>query len=73
MTIATGTETHKFPAQEHASKVAAELGKLVPAGSGTQAIFLQACPVSCRDDTDRELLFRALPNAFLTARPGGKL
>ncbi|CAK9783961.1 Creatinase/aminopeptidase [Cutaneotrichosporon oleaginosum] len=54
----------KFPARAHASKLAAELIKLIPEGErgGNHAIFVQGHPTTCRDDTDRELPFHQEAN-----------
>ncbi|KAF8331868.1 prolidase [Cantharellus anzutake] len=55
-----------FPADIHASKTVAELGRLLSREqqSKGQIIYLQSQPVTYRNDTDRELNFRQESNFY---------
>ncbi|KAK4684489.1 Xaa-Pro dipeptidase, partial [Tremellales sp. Uapishka_1] len=54
----------RYPARLHAQKLAVELGNLLSSEEKgcTHAVLLQASPSTCRDDTDREMLFHQEAN-----------
>ncbi|ORY34724.1 metallopeptidase family M24-domain-containing protein [Naematelia encephala] len=54
----------KYPARQHATKLAAALLPLLPEEQRTKThvVILQACPTTCRDDTDREMSFHQEAN-----------